>query len=169
MYKYILYVSKPDHYWFRLWLRDCSAPSHSVNQCWFIANATIGDKFKTQPKYNQFHIRKYICVMFWMLFRSYKGSLQLELSSVCRYTNTQPDTVYKDRGRRKTVLSLYWYYTGHTMSLHWPRDSFQVSLTNNDIDWLLSTMTICQISNEVLHDFVPTIMIQKIIRNSTQY
>ena len=57
--------------------------------------------------------------MFWMLFRSYKGWLQLELSSVCRYTNTQPGTVYKDRGRRKTVLSLYWYYTGQTMSLHW--------------------------------------------------
>ena len=37
-------VSNPGHHCFRQWLGDCSAPSHYLNQCWFIVNWTFDNR-----------------------------------------------------------------------------------------------------------------------------
>ena len=34
-------ISELGHQWFRYWLVACSAPSHYLNQCWFIVNWTL--------------------------------------------------------------------------------------------------------------------------------
>ena len=34
------------HHWSRYWLVACSAPSHYINQCWFIVNWTPENKFQ---------------------------------------------------------------------------------------------------------------------------
>ena len=39
-------VSELGHHWFRFWLVACSAPSHYLNQCWFIVDWTPGNKFQ---------------------------------------------------------------------------------------------------------------------------
>ena len=39
-------VSELYQHWFRQWLVACSAPSHSLNQCWGIVNWTIGNKLQ---------------------------------------------------------------------------------------------------------------------------
>ena len=39
-------VSVINHHWFRWWLVARSVPSHYLNQCWFIINWTLGNKFQ---------------------------------------------------------------------------------------------------------------------------
>ena len=41
----LICVSKLGHIWFRWWLAACSAPSHYLNQCWYIYNWTTGNIF----------------------------------------------------------------------------------------------------------------------------
>ena len=39
-------VSKLYHHWFRYWLVACSAPSHYLNQRWYIVNQTLRNKHR---------------------------------------------------------------------------------------------------------------------------
>ena len=45
-------VSKLDHHWFIQWPVDCTAPSHYLNQCWFIVNKTLGNKLQWNSNRN---------------------------------------------------------------------------------------------------------------------
>ena len=39
-------ISKLDNHWFRYWLVAWSAPTHHLNQCWFIVNWKLTNKFQ---------------------------------------------------------------------------------------------------------------------------
>ena len=47
-----IYVSKIWHHWFRYWLVACKAPSHYLNQCWFVVNWNPWDKLKRYSHQN---------------------------------------------------------------------------------------------------------------------
>ena len=42
----LICISKLCHHWFRWWLGAWSAPTHYLNQCWYIVNWTLGNKFQ---------------------------------------------------------------------------------------------------------------------------
>ena len=45
-------VSEMGPHWFRKWLVVSSAPSHYLNQCWFIVDWTPGNKFQSNSSRN---------------------------------------------------------------------------------------------------------------------